>query len=100
MLQVEEDSEESDALRADGPAHPAIPEVLATLDADLFLDAFPFHVEFDRETVVRSVGSGLEAVLMSTVVGRRVVESFQLKRPSVRFTWDNVCTGLSTWKHQ
>jgi hypothetical protein len=67
-----------------------IPDRLANIDAQLFLDAFPFHVLFDRDTIITSVGSGLEAVVSPSVVGRRVNEAFRLTRPLVQFNWYNV----------
>jgi hypothetical protein len=85
-----DDGDDNDDDDVDDDYLSPIPERLANIDAQLFLDAFPFHVLFDRDTIVTSVGSGLEAVVSSSVVGRRVNEAFRLTRPLVQFNWNNV----------
>lgn len=59
------------------------------IGTDAFFEAFPFHVVFDYSMTIRSIGSGLASV-MSGVVGQSIDEMFQLTRPLVEFTLENV----------
>lgn len=59
------------------------------ISTDAFFEAFPFHIVFDRSMIVRSIGTGLASV-MTGVVGQCIDEMFQLTRPLVEFTLDNV----------
>lgn len=59
------------------------------ISSQIFFDMFPFHIVFDKSMIICNVGSGLESV-MKGVVGHAVDEMFQLVRPLVEFTLENV----------
>ena len=55
----------------------------------MFFDVFPFHVVFNQGMEIKSIGTGLEAI-MPYVLGQCVDEMFTLSRPLIEFTMDNV----------
>ena len=59
------------------------------ISSDVFFDVFPFHIVFNRGMGIRSIGSGLQAV-MPHIIGQAVDEMFTLTRPLVEFSLDNV----------
>ena len=59
------------------------------ISSDMFFDVFPFHLVFSKSMVVRSVGSGIEAI-MPNISNQPIDEMFMLTRPLVEFSLDNV----------
>ena len=59
------------------------------ISSDMFFDVFPFHLVFSKAMVVRSVGSGIEAI-MPNISNQPIDEMFMLTRPLVEFSLDNV----------
>ena len=55
----------------------------------IFLDAFPFHVVFDKNFIIRSVGRGL-APLLPDLLGKRLDKAFSLRRPAIKFSFEQV----------
>lgn len=60
-----------------------------TMNSEIFFELFPFHVVFNCTMTVVSVGNGLRQVLKH-VEGESIKDLFNLVRPMVNFTWDNV----------
>jgi len=60
-----------------------------TISSQFFLDAFPFHILFDRAMVIRNIGSGLEAILPG-IVGQSLQNVFMFTRPLIEPTLENV----------
>ena len=59
--------------------------------SEIFFDLFPFHVVFNKNLDIISIGHGL-AQAMKHVVGESIKDLFNLVRPLVPFTWDHVRT--------
>ena len=59
------------------------------MDPQLFYTAFPFHIIFDRNMVVRHIGSSLNTVY-SNVAGQRIDAMFSIVRPTMELTFKNV----------
>jgi len=59
------------------------------LRSEVLFDLFPFHIIFDRNLTIKSIGHGLYAVL-PFIIGRRVNMMFSLVRPLVEFKWESV----------
>ena len=65
------------------------------LDADLpiksevFCDLFPFHVVFKHNMEIISIGDGLNQA-MTHCLGESMKDLFNLIRPLISFTWENV----------
>ena len=60
------------------------------IDANDFLDVFPFHVVFgERNLCIRSCGKALDVVL-PRINSRPITDVFRLHRPIVKFTAENV----------
>jgi guanylate cyclase len=60
---------------------------------DVFYDLFPFHILFDREMVIRSIGKSLRATV-DEITGYDVTQVFSLKKPLIDFSWDSVILPL------
>lgn len=58
---------------------------------DVLYEVFPFHIVFDQDMVISSIGNSLEAVLQD-LPGKTFSSQFSLIRPFVEFTWHNVIT--------
>ena len=63
------------------------------INSAVFFEVFPFHVVFDRNMIIQNMGTGLE-VIMGNVVGSSVDEVFQMTRPLVEFSMENVSSLL------
>lgn len=59
------------------------------MNSEIFFDLFPFHIVFNRNLTVVSVGNGLRQALRH-VEGESIRDLFNLVRPLVNFNWDNV----------
>ncbi|XP_022082934.1 soluble guanylate cyclase 88E-like isoform X2 [Acanthaster planci] len=59
------------------------------MKASLFFDLFPFHIMFNRKMIIKNVGKSLLAVLPN-LVGKVLTDVFELKRPLLNFTWENI----------
>lgn len=64
-------------------------QIVLPVRSDLFFDAFPFHIVFNSDFVIRSAGSSLLAVLPDCV-GNNLKEIFKLTKPMVDFSWETV----------
>ncbi|XP_071809018.1 soluble guanylate cyclase 88E-like isoform X1 [Asterias amurensis] len=61
----------------------------AVVQANIFFDLFPFHIVFDKNMTVKNVGKSLQAIIPD-IVGKNITNSFELKRPMLNFTFDNI----------
>ena len=68
------------------------------LRIDVFYDLFPFHILFDREMIIRSIGKSLRATL-DEISGYDVTQVFALKKPLVDFSWDSVNLIQCLWHY-
>lgn len=59
------------------------------MNPDVFFHAFPFHVIFDRNMVIRHVGKSLNHVL-PRLAGQRIDSIFSLRRPAIDFNFKTV----------
>lgn len=59
------------------------------IKSDIFFELFPFHVVFNFDLQIVSIGDGLNRA-MTHSIGESVKDVFNLVRPMVTFTWDNV----------
>lgn len=57
--------------------------------SEIFFELFPFHIVFNQGFTIKSLGTGLNAIMPPTI-GKPFKEFFQLVRPLVDLTWDSV----------
>ncbi|GFR10002.1 guanylate cyclase soluble subunit beta-1 [Trichonephila clavata] len=84
--QTDQDTEEFEALSKENKISPAT-----------FCRAFPFHIMFDRNHHVRQVGTSVARVLPNlTHPTCQVTDLFEMVRPHVSFTFDNILAHINT----
>ncbi|XP_013410654.1 soluble guanylate cyclase 88E [Lingula anatina] len=59
------------------------------VNSKIFFNAFPFHLVFNRDMLIRSAGKILEQVL-EKLEGKQIDTEFSMLRPLLEFTWKNV----------
>ena len=59
------------------------------VSSEVFFELFPFHIVFKRNMDIISIGEGLKTA-MKNILGEAIKDIFNLNRPIVAFTWDNV----------
>jgi guanylate cyclase len=59
------------------------------IKSEIFFELFPFHVVFNRNMDIISIGNGLHTALHN-IEGESFRDSFNLIRPLITFTWDDV----------
>ncbi|GAU97857.1 hypothetical protein RvY_09085-2 [Ramazzottius varieornatus] len=60
-----------------------------SIESELFFEAFPFHIVFTEDMIIKSLGHGLMNVLPN-IEGYDISHIFVLKRPMVDFSWEQV----------
>jgi guanylate cyclase, other len=60
-----------------------------SIKSDIFFELFPFHIVFKRNLEIMSIGDGLKTAIMHAE-GESMKDVFNLVRPLINFTWDNV----------
>lgn len=78
----------SQASFSNASSHSRIPSNLP-IKSEIFFELFPFHVVFNRRLDIISIGNGLHTAL-NNVEGESIRDSFNLIRPLISFTWDDV----------
>lgn len=66
-----------------------IPSFNLPIKSEIFFELFPFHIVFNRQMIVVSIGGGLSQA-MKDVEGESIIDLFNLIRPLIGFSWDNV----------
>lgn len=66
------------------------------IQMDVFYEVFPFHIVFDKELVITSIGSSLHAIF-SSLIGEKIQSHFSILRPFVEFSWENVSTPIKSY---
>lgn len=56
----------------------------------VLLDAFPYHIVFGRDMVIKTLGKSLMQ-LVKNASGKRVDHVFEMVKPPIDFTFDEVC---------
>ncbi len=59
------------------------------IKSEIFFNLFPFHIVFKPSLEIISIGEGLNQA-MTHSCGESIKDLFNLNRPLVSFTWDNV----------
>ncbi len=59
------------------------------IKSEIFFELFPFHVVFKESMEITSIGDGLNQAL-EHAVGESMKDLFNLVRPLMNFTWENV----------
>jgi guanylate cyclase, other len=62
--------------------------------SEIFFELFPFHVVFKKSLEIISVGDGLHQAIKN-IEGESIKDLFNLARPLISFTWDNVTFEFS-----
>lgn len=84
--QTEEEKDDIEALSMENKISPAT-----------FCRAFPFHIMFDRNHLVRQAGTSVARVLPAlTQPTCRVTDLFTMVRPHVDFTFHNILAHINT----
>lgn len=81
-------------LKQKSPKHQ---QVLKPIKSSMFLEIFPFHLIFNDDLKIVSVGRSLENSL-SYALGSQVTDIFSLSFPEIPFTWKDVSIHLSIQK--
>ena len=63
------------------------------VDLNVLQEVFPFHVAFNSDMKIVSVGESINNVIQS-LPGKKLNAAFSLVRPFVEFTWQNVSSLL------
>ena len=64
-------------------------EICIPIKSSVFLDLFPFYILFNRSLEITSMGDSIKECIKS-VVGECIKDVFNLTRPFIPFTWDDV----------
>jgi hypothetical protein len=64
-------------------------QICTPIKSGVFLDLFPFYVLFNRKLEIISMGDSLKEGIKSAI-GECVKDVFNLIRPYIPFTWDDV----------
>ncbi len=67
------------------------------LEYDVLYNVFPFHMVYNRQMLITSIGSGLN-VILPNCIGQAIDEMFILSRPLVEFTIENVSHKFKNYK--
>ena len=59
------------------------------VSSEVFFELFPFHLVFKRSMEIISIGEGLKTA-MKNIIGESIKDLFNLLRPMIPFTWENV----------
>ena len=65
-------------------------EICPEIKSSTFFKLFPFHVIFNRQLVIVSLGQSLKQCLGEVTNQERLQDFFNLNFPSIPFTWENV----------
>lgn len=57
--------------------------------SEIFFELFPFHIIFKKSLEIISVGDGL-SLIMKNVEGELIKDLFNINRPMITLTYDNV----------
>ena len=57
--------------------------------SEIFFELFPFHIIFKKSLEIISVGDGL-SIIMKNVEGELIKDLFNINRPMITLTYDNV----------
>ena len=80
-------SSNASALSAKGKA------IMTPIKSGIFLDLFPFYVLFNRKLEILSMGDSIKEGIKSAI-GECIKDVFNLTRPYIPFTWDDVSSFL------
>ena len=59
------------------------------IKSEVFFELFPFHIVFNKKMEIVSLGEGLQQALKHAE-GEIIKELFNMVRPLISFSWDNV----------
>lgn len=65
------------------------------IKSEIFFELFPFHIVFKTNLEIVSIGSGLNQA-MTHSCGESIKDLFNLNRPLVAFTWENVSAEMKS----
>ena len=65
-------------------------EICVPIKSGIFFDLFPFYIIFNRNMEIVSLGESLKQAVKSAV-GELIKDVFNMARPNIPFTWDDVC---------
>jgi guanylate cyclase len=68
-------------------------DICKPIKAEIFFELFPFHIIFNRNLVIVSIGESLKQALKSAK-GESIKDVLNLVRPYIPFTWDDVSFSL------
>ncbi|CAL8081694.1 unnamed protein product [Orchesella dallaii] len=66
------------------------------ISPDTFSKAFPFHLLFDRNLIVRQAGTAIARVIPETTKGCRLTEIVDMVRPHMEFTFAHILSHINT----
>ena len=69
-------------------------DIMKPIKSGIFLDLFPFYVLFNRKLEILSMGDSIKEGIKSAI-GECIKDVFNLTRPYIPFTWDDVSYFLN-----
>ncbi|CAG7821178.1 unnamed protein product [Allacma fusca] len=66
------------------------------ISPDTFCKAFPFHVLFDRNLIVRQAGSAIARVIPETTQDCHITSILEMVRPHMEFRFENILSHINT----
>ncbi|KAK6172882.1 hypothetical protein SNE40_016453 [Patella caerulea] len=61
-----------------------------------FCRAFPFHIMFDENLIIRQGGNSFTRVIPNAIDNKRVTDLFDMIRPHMDFTFENIIQHINT----
>lgn len=61
-----------------------------SIPADLFAQAFPFHIVFNRDMKIIQLGAVLQRVYPQIILGSSIEQHFQINRPNITMDFDAI----------
>ncbi|ODN06498.1 Guanylate cyclase soluble subunit beta-1 [Orchesella cincta] len=66
------------------------------ISPDTFSKAFPFHLLFDRNLIIRQAGTAIARVIPETTQGCRLTEIVDMVRPHMEFSFAHILSHINT----
>ncbi len=74
-------------------------QICKPIKSGIFFDLFPFYIIFNRKLEIISLGESLKQAVRSAV-GESLKDVFNITRPFIPFTWDDVSFKFSLSSRQ
>ncbi len=66
------------------------------LSPELFIEAFPFHIVFNRQRQILQVGKSLQNIHINILIGGSLDENFQIIHPNVQMEFSAIINRINS----